>query len=359
MAIKPCAIDRTRTNATRVTEPLTPALTLADYGWSGHFDQAGAELGLAHTIPARVMMVHRDALDVAGPAFSGRIHQMPLQAKRDHQSEDLPTTGDWVALDPNSHKLLALYPRTSLFKRLSAGTTSRTQLIAANVDTVFFVTSANHDFSVPRLERYLALAQEADVAPVVVITKSDLTDETAAYADLARGIRAELPIVTLDARSADVVALLAPWLRPGQTIALLGSSGVGKSTIVNSLMGEAVQHTQGIRERDSRGRHTTSGRSLHRIAGGAWLMDTPGMRELQIVDATSGIEAVFDDIAQLVAECRFSDCSHTNEPACAIREALAAGELDPARLERFQKLQRDGADAATTRQRRGGAGRRP
>ena len=288
-------------------------------------------------MPVRVMSVHRDALDVAGPDFVGRVHQTLTQS----DGEDRPATGDWIALSRTSKRPVAIYPRQSLFKRRNAGTTAQVQVIAANVDTVFFVTSANDDFNVARLERYLALAHEAEVTPVVIITKADLVDDLVPFLEQARTIKRDLLVETVDARRPDVLKQLQPWLAAGQTIALMGSSGVGKSTIVNSLLGGTVQQTQGIREDDAKGRHTTTGRSLHRMPSGARLMDTPGMRELQIVDAASGIDAVFDDVAAIIAACRFSDCTHAEEPGCAVRQALETGALDPARLKRFQKLQRE------------------
>ena len=316
---------------------LEPFLSLQDRGWSEHFQKADEQLKLENTFPVRVTAVHRDALDVAGPEYTGRIRLAPIDA----ESEARATTGDWVALDRLSHKLAVIYPRTSLFKRRSAGHTSRIQVIAANVDTVFIVTSANLDFNVARIERYLAMAHEAKVLPVVVITKADLTDDPATYAGQVQGIDPRLSAVAVNAKDPDVVERLRPWLGRGQTVALMGSSGVGKSTIVNSLMQSSVQDTQGIREDDARGRHTTSGRSLHLMPSGAWLMDTPGMREIQVVDVAEGIEAVFDDVAELIASCRFSNCTHTSEPGCAVREAIEEGTLDPARLERFGKLQRE------------------
>jgi ribosome biogenesis GTPase / thiamine phosphate phosphatase len=312
-------------------------LTLAAYGWSAHFQQAADALNLENTIPVRVASVHRDALDVAGPEFSGRIQLAYVKPGGD----DNPTVGDWIALDRSTLRLAALYPRTSLFKRRNAGNTSRSQSILANVDTVLIVTSANLDFNVARLERYLALAFEAGVTPVIVITKADLAEDADTYAESARAISPDLAALTLNARSADVAAQLAPWLVKGQTIALMGSSGVGKSTLVNALMGESVQDTGGIREDDAKGRHTTSGRSLHLLPSGAWLIDTPGMRELQVVDVADGIDTVFDDITALTAQCRFSDCKHGSEPGCAVRNAIESGDLDPERLERFGKLQRE------------------
>ena len=315
----------------------TRRMTLADFGWTQFFKSAEAGPDFAGTIPVRVMAVHRDALEVAGPDFSGRIRQNLPQT----DEEGRPTIGDWIAIDPQTKRIGALYPRKSLFKRRNAGKSNRLQLIAANVDTVFIVTSANQDFNVARLERYLALAHEAGVLPVVIITKADLSGDLAPYLDAVRAIRHDLLVEAVDSRNPQDMIRLAPWLENGQTVALMGSSGVGKSTIINSLLQSAVQETGAIREDDSRGRHTTSGRSLHRMQTGGWLIDTPGMREIQVVDVAGGIETVFDDVAALSVQCRFSNCSHTSEPGCAVQGAIAAGTLAPDRLERFQKLQRE------------------
>jgi ribosome biogenesis GTPase / thiamine phosphate phosphatase len=308
------------------------ALQLEDYGWSTHFRRADAELNLHNPLRVRVTAVHRDAFDVAGPEFAGRIPP---------RFDEPVTTGDWLAIERETLRIRTIYPRFSLFKRRSAGHNATVQLIAANVNTVLIVTSANVDFNVARLERYLAIALEAEVTPVIIITKADLADDASDYVHRAQAIRAGVLVEALDARSSVTVNRLSPWLARGQTVALLGMSGVGKSTLVNTLMGGAVQDTSAIREDDARGRHTTTGRSLHRAPSGVWLMDTPGMRELQIVDASDGIDSVFDDVAALMRACRFSDCTHGNEPGCAVREAVEAGTLDADRLRRYEKLLRE------------------
>jgi ribosome biogenesis GTPase / thiamine phosphate phosphatase len=315
---------------------LPASLQLEDYGWSAHFRRAEADLNLIDPLRVRVMAVHRDTLDVASPAFSGRI-----PPTLDAAGEDRPTVGDWLAINSATHRILAIYPRFSLFKRRGAGSAARIQLIAANVDTVLIVTSTNQDFNIARLERYLAIAHEAQVTPVIVVTKADLVDDPQDYVRQAMAVQRGVIVEAMDARDASALRPLSPWFGVGQTIALMGSSGVGKSTIVDSLLEHAVQDTSGIREDDSRGRHTTTGRSLHRISTGAWLIDTPGMRELQIVDASDGIAQVFEDVAALISQCRFSDCTHQTEPGCAVQAALETGTLDMARFKRFQKLQRE------------------
>jgi ribosome biogenesis GTPase / thiamine phosphate phosphatase len=319
----------------RFAVTITERLSLKDLGWSAHFQMQLGD-GKEGVHPARVMAVHRDAFEVAGPDIEGRV--MPFAASGD---EETATVGDWLLIEADTRRPVRLLGRRSVFKRKSAGTGRRVQLIAANVDTLLLVTSANQDFNPARLERYLALAREAEVAPVVIITKADLAEDVSSYVAAARRLMPGLLVEALDARGADAMRVLAPWNARGQTLALMGSSGVGKSTLVNTLSGHAVQATLGIREDDAKGRHTTTGRSLHRLSSGAWLMDTPGMRELQLIDASSGIDEVFEDVTHLFAACRFSDCTHANEPGCAVREGLASGALDPGRLRRYYKLLRE------------------
>jgi ribosome biogenesis GTPase / thiamine phosphate phosphatase len=310
-------------------------LKLKDFGWGAHFQAQLSDEDMT-AAPVRVMAVHRDALEVAGPAFEGRVQ--PLAG--DGESE-VATVGDWLLLDAATHRPQRVLERRSVFKRKGAGKDRRVQLIAANVDTLLLVTSANQDFNPARLERYLALASEAEVTPVIVITKADLADDVSAYVTPAQRLMPGLIVEAFDARDPRAIANLTPWFGRGQTLALLGSSGVGKSTIVNTAAQAHVQDTRDIREDDARGRHTTTGRSLHRLASGAWIMDTPGMRELQIVDVAGGLEEVFSDVAALAGTCRFSDCTHEGEPGCAVQSAIADGSLEGARLKRYQKLQRE------------------
>lgn len=310
--------------------PSNPNDALSALGWRSFFEaQSGPD---SEGRPARVMAVHRGHLEVAHAAGRDRVD---LSGKAE---EGDVTVGDWVLLAPDTPLLKHRLDRLSLFRRRAAGTSGTVQLIAANVDTLFIVTSANRDFNVARLERYLAIAQDAGAFPVVVITKADLVDSTRPFVSEAGRLLPGLLVETLDARSAEQVEALRGWCGPGQTIALLGSSGVGKSTLVGTLTGERLE-TRAVREDDQRGRHTTTARSLHRLPQGGWLIDTPGMRELQLVDVGEAIEDVFAEITSLAARCRFSDCGHEAEPGCAVREAIDAGDLDEGRLRRFRKLQ--------------------
>ena len=306
---------------------------LAAFGWSRHFLSELTPAEMTDALPVRVLAVHRNGLDVAGPGLALRIP--PLAGEED---EAAATVGDWVLLSAADRRPLRILPRKSLFRRKAAGTAHRVQLVAANVDTLFLVTSCNQDFNVARLERYLALAREAGVMPVVVLTKADLADDPGPYLDAARRLMPGLVVEALDARGGEAGRVLGGWCGRGETVALVGSSGVGKSTLVNALSDGSAQETAPIREDDAHGRHTTTGRSMHRLARGGWLIDTPGMRELRIADAAEGVEAVFADIVALAAGCRFADCRHEGEPGCVVETAIAAGRLDPRRLARFRKL---------------------
>jgi ribosome biogenesis GTPase len=311
-------------------------------GWGAFFAQQIDADALSETPPVRVTAVHRSGLQAAGDGILETIPPGPEA-----------TVGDWLLLDRARPRSSRVLDRKSLIRRRAPGTGREVQLIAANIDTVFVVTSCNADFNVARLERYVALALEAGIEPVIVLTKADLAGDTAPYVDAARAVSDRVPVVALDARGAEPALALAGFCGPGRTVAFLGSSGVGKSTLTNALLGAQAIATQGIREDDAKGRHTTTRRELHATPGGCLLLDTPGMRELQLADAATGIADVFEDIGALADRCRFADCRHESEPGCVVRAAIEDGDLEPARLGRWRKLQAEDAfNSATLAERR-------
>ena len=302
-------------------------------GWSKYFADQATSAALSKTPPVRITQVHRNTLHIQGVDLDMIIPGL-------HGV----TVGDWLLFDADTPRNSQLLSRKSLIKRRAPGHDRKEQLIAANLDTAFVVTSCNNDFSLARLERYVAMAHEAGVTPVIILSKIDLTTEASDFAAQAQSISPQLSVVCLDARSPEAIELLHPWCQAGQTVAFLGSSGVGKSTLTNSLAGNEAIATQDVRASDDKGRHTTTGRQLHILPSGCAVLDTPGMREIQLTDVSIGLEETFADLHALKQNCRFNDCAHKTEPGCAVQAAVASGEVDVLRLQRWLKLVAEDAE---------------
>ena len=320
-------------------------MTLAELGWDDFFARAFAPWAAGGCTPARVTLELKGYCEVTGESgallgeCSGRfIHGAASPA-------DFPAIGDWVAVTPQPGEasrvaIQAVLPRRTKFSRRSAGEEEIEQVVAANVDTVFLVSSLDGNHHLHRLERYLAAAWESGAEPVVLLNKADLAADTSGVEEEIAGVAPAVPVFVISAQTRRGLKALEPWLQPGRTIALLGSSGVGKSTLINRLMGGAVQATQEVRDADGKGRHTTTQRELLLAPSGAIIIDTPGMREIQPWAADAGWRAAFADVAGIAAGCKFRDCTHTVEPGCAVRAALEDGSLDPARWASYLRLQR-------------------
>lgn len=305
-------------------------------GWKPFFQQQLSLEELGDCEAVRVMAVHRSQLEVAGEQGEESVL---VSGGLFEDAEERPTVGDWLLLNRTTRKPERRLERSSLFRRMAPGGQG-VQLIAANVDNVLIVSSCNHDFNLSRVERYLALVREAGSRVCLVLTKADLCDDHEQYREALR-LHRDLPVVFVNALDAESIAPLRDWCGAGETLALLGSSGVGKSTLLNSLAGTELAATSGIREDDSKGRHTTRHRALYAIADGGLLLDSPGMRELGLANAEQGLAETFADIGELAEQCRFADCAHESEPGCAVRAAMETGELDERRLRNWHKLGRE------------------
>ncbi|MGF1759850.1 ribosome small subunit-dependent GTPase A [Photobacterium sagamiensis] len=313
---------------------MTNSISLPELGWRPFFQQQLSLDEFEQTRIMRVMAQHRSQLDLM--TEQGNFH-LPVTS-----SMPTITVGDWLLVDEQGH-FIRLLDRISEFSRKAAGSKIDAQLIAANVDTVFIISSLNDDFNLSRIERYLALTNEAGVEPVIVLTKADCCDNPQTFVRQVQELDPMLLVETVNGLDRNSVTVLEPWCKTGRTVAFVGSSGAGKSTLINSLQEKQDQATGDIRHDDSKGRHTTTSRSLHVMTAGGLLLDTPGMRELQLSNCEQGITATFADIYSLAEQCRFSDCQHQGEPGCAVREAIDIGELNERRLVNYLKLNREQA----------------
>jgi ribosome biogenesis GTPase / thiamine phosphate phosphatase len=318
---------------------------LTTFGWSEFFDANFKAYAGEGFTAGRVALEHKNLFRVYtqyGEVFaeiSGKLRHEATSRK------DLPAVGDWVVIraQPEAGRVMihAVLPRRTSFARKIAGSRTEEQIVGANVDTVFLFTSLNQDFSPRRIERYLLIAWESGARPVIILSKSDLCERVADPIDELQAVARGVPVHAISVVTGNGLQDIAQYFRPGQTVALLGSSGVGKSTLINHLTGVNRLKVQTVRAADDRGRHTTTHRELVLLPAGGLVLDTPGMRELQLWDGDESLQLVFDDIEALAARCFFSDCRHQDEPRCAVREALAAGTIDRGRYESYEKLQKE------------------
>jgi ribosome biogenesis GTPase len=316
---------------------------IEDYGWSAHWARAFEVHSGPGEAPGRIVAQHRGAYAVA---TAGGEVRATLSGHLAHEAGEggFPAVGDWAALRPGSDgaaAIRAVLPRRTAFVRKAADSVATPQVVAANIDVALLVTGMSEDFNLRRLERYLACAWESGARPLVVLTKADLAADPRGRVAEAEASAIGCEVIALSALTGEGLDELAGRLEPRATCVLLGSSGAGKSTLVNALAGAELMATRAVRQHDGRGRHTTTHRELIRLPGGALMIDTPGMRELGLIDAEDGLGTAFDDIGALAARCRFRDCSHGGEPGCAVRDALERGALDPGRWQGFDKLRRE------------------
>lgn len=321
-------------------------MTLENLGWGKFFAERFGDYHNDGYSAARISLEHKNSYTVLTDRgempglLTGRMYFDAMER------DDLPVVGDWVVvriLDEQEPKatIHAILPRKSRFSRKEAGTKIGEQMVTANVDTVFIVVGLDHNYNTRRIERYLALAWESGANPVVVLTKADLCDSVDARLDEVRAVAIGVPVYAVSVVEKTGIEFLTHYMVRGRTVALLGSSGVGKSTIINYLVGEGVQRVQEVRQDDGRGRHTTTHRQMFALESGALVIDTPGMRELQLWDADEGLAETFKDIEEFARQCRFSDCTHQNEPGCEVQKSLNNGTLNPARFENYLKMLRE------------------
>jgi len=313
---------------------MTSVDTLATLGWQPFFQQQLSLDEWDSAVPGRIIEQHKSEILVSTASGVVNINLVPSMPQM--------VVGDWILIDSNQH-FIRLLDRKTCFSRKAAGSKIKRQLISANIDTAFIVSSMNEDFNLNRIERFLALVNDAGADPVLILTKNDQTQTPNYFIDQAHSLDSNLVIESINSLDKESVAKLQPWVKKGNTIVMLGSSGVGKSTLTNTLLEDPLQTTSEIRVDDAKGRHTTTSRSLISLRKGGLILDTPGMREIQIADCKEGLASTFADIEQYARKCRFNDCLHNNEPGCAVQLAIDSEELNQRRLMNYKKLLRENA----------------
>jgi ribosome biogenesis GTPase / thiamine phosphate phosphatase len=318
--------------------------SLAGLGWQPFFQQQVSLDEWNDVIPARIIEQYRTEITVAAGPDVFDIALLPAMPDM--------VVGDWIVLD-SKKQFLRLLQRKTCFSRKASGHKLKKQLIAANVDVAFIVASMNDEFNLNRIERFLAVVHESGAEPVILLSKRDKACEPELFIKAAQSLDLNLAVCALNCLDTVSKSQLSPWLNEGSTVAVLGSSGVGKSTLINTLLGENRQSTGSIRKDDSKGRHTTTRRSLIVLACGGLILDTPGIREIQLTDCKQGIAKTFADVERYVHQCRFNDCKHHVEPGCAVQQAIESGGLDKRRLDNYLKLsQEDVFNSASMAERR-------
>lgn len=320
-------------------------MNLYEYGWNRGWEEDFAGYRDAGFCPGRISCEHRGAFTVMteeGEIFatiSGRL-QYEAASRR-----DMPSVGDWVALNCGDESgrgvIQAVLGRNSSLTRKASGTVAEEQIVASNVDVVFIVSGLDGDFNPRRLERYLTLVYDSGAIPVLVLNKTDLVEDVQSLVDQVGQIAYGVPVIPMSAREHENIQSIKEQLQQGMTGVLIGSSGVGKSSIINALLGEDVLRTTDVREDDSRGRHTTTRRQMFLLPQGGVLIDTPGLREIQLIADESALNKTFEDIAEIAEQCRYRDCSHQGEPGCAVQIAVADGTLPSERYESYHKQQKE------------------